>query len=140
MRATPITLIQRPKRVATFCDLIVGRWSGVDRTRPLFGATPCTHDLIWSDDPRDAAYNTALRNRAHDHSHERLFRADPLYDLIGVLDYNSDPVVRGAGSAIFLHQWRKPRHPTEGCVAFSRANLRYVLETWTPRSRVIIRP
>jgi L,D-peptidoglycan transpeptidase YkuD (ErfK/YbiS/YcfS/YnhG family) len=94
---------------------------------------------IWSDDPADPAYNTGLTAFAHPYSHEALRRADALYDTVAVLDYNRAPVVPGAGSAIFLHIWRKPRHPTEGCVAFDRFDLVDILSRWTDRSRVIVR-
>lgn len=91
----------------------------------------------WSDDPADPAYNTAVR-LPHPASHERLRRADPMYDLIGVLDWNRDPVVPGRGSAIFLHVWRGPRRPTAGCVAFAASDLVWILARWTPASRVIV--
>ncbi len=91
----------------------------------------------WSDDPADPAYNTLVR-LPHEPSHERLRRADPLYDLVGVLDWNRDPVRPGQGSAIFLHLWRRPRRPTAGCVAFRAPDLLWILARWTPRSRVIV--
>ncbi|PZQ52661.1 MAG: hypothetical protein DI556_00265 [Rhodovulum sulfidophilum] len=91
----------------------------------------------WSDDPADPAYNTAVR-LPRPASHERLRRADPMYDLIGVLDWNRDPVVPGRGSAIFLHVWRGPRRPTAGCVAFAASDLVWILARWTPASRVIV--
>ena len=94
---------------------------------------------IWSDDPRDPHYNTLQAAWAHPFGHERLRRADPLYDAIADLSYNRGPIEPGKGSAIFMHIWRKPRHPTEGCVAFSRQNLEFILTNWTARSRVIIR-
>jgi L,D-peptidoglycan transpeptidase YkuD (ErfK/YbiS/YcfS/YnhG family) len=47
--------------------------------------------------------------------------------------------VPGRGSAIFLHVWRRPRHPTAGCIAFARADLAFILARWTPRSRVVVR-
>ena len=106
-----------------------------DRTQGPGSAIPMT--AIWSDAPQDPGYNTMQLGPNPNHSHERLRRADPLYDLIGVLDYNRHPVVPGAGSAIFLHIWRKPRHPTEGCIAFSRPDLHWILSNWTDRSRVI---
>ena len=77
----------------------------------------------WSDDPADPAYNRPVL-RPHRFGHEALRRADPMYDLVAVLDWNRHPVVPGRGSAIFLHVWRKPRHPTAGCVAFRRARPR----------------
>ena len=92
----------------------------------------------WSDDPADPAYNGPVA-RPHVRSHEAMFRPDRLYDLVAVLDWNRAPVVPGRGSAIFLHAWRKPRHPTAGCVAFAARDLAWVLSRWTSRSRVIVR-
>ena len=92
----------------------------------------------WSDDPADPAYNRLVRWPARG-SAERLRRADPLYDLVAVTDFNRAPVRAGAGSAIFLHLRRGPHHPTAGCLGFRRADLAWVLARWTPRSRVLIR-
>jgi L,D-peptidoglycan transpeptidase YkuD (ErfK/YbiS/YcfS/YnhG family) len=92
----------------------------------------------WSDDPGDPAYNRPVR-RPHRFRHEALRRADRQYDLVAVLDFNRCPPVPGRGSAIFLHVWRSPRHPTAGCIAFRRADLAWILARWTPRSRVVLR-
>lgn len=92
----------------------------------------------WSDDPADPAYNRPVR-RPHPHSHEILRRADRQYDLLAITDWNADPVVPGAGSAIFLHGWRAPRHPTAGCIALGPRALRWILARWTPRSRLVVR-
>lgn len=94
--------------------------------------------LGWSDDPGDPEYNRPVR-RPHRFSHEALRRADPQYDLLAVTDWNRNPIAAGAGSAIFLHVWRGPRHPTAGCVAFRRSDLLWILSRWTPRSRVVVR-
>jgi L,D-peptidoglycan transpeptidase YkuD (ErfK/YbiS/YcfS/YnhG family) len=48
-------------------------------------------------------------------------------------------VVPGRGSAIFLHVWRKPRHPTAGCIAFARDDLAWILAHWQRASRVVAR-
>ncbi len=94
---------------------------------------------IWSDDATDPAYNHRLSARAHPFNHERLFRADHLYDVFAILDFNWPLAVPGDGSAIFLHHWRAPRHPTAGCIAFAPRVLGFILEHWTPHSRVVIR-
>lgn len=70
----------------------------------------------WCDDPLHADYNRPIR-RPHDARHEALWRADGLYDVIGVLGWNDAPVVRERGSAIFLHVARPDLAPTEGCIA-----------------------
>ncbi len=73
----------------------------------------------WSDDPSDPDYNRRVR-RPHRFGHEALRRADRMYDLVAVLDWNRHLPVKGRGSAIFLHVWRGPRQPTAGCIAFRR--------------------
>jgi L,D-peptidoglycan transpeptidase YkuD (ErfK/YbiS/YcfS/YnhG family) len=50
-----------------------------------------------------------------------------VYDLIGVLGWNDAPVVKGRGSAIFLHVARWDYAPTEGCVALALPDLSRLL-------------
>lgn len=78
---------------------------------------------LWSDDPRDPAYNTRVV-APHRFSHERLRRGDRLYDLVWVLDWNRHPPVPGRGSAIFAHRWRRPGRPTAGCLGLHPRDLR----------------
>lgn len=80
----------------------------------------------WCDDPADAAYNRFVR-LPYPARHEALWRDDPLYDLVGVLGWNDEPVTRGRGSAIFIHLARPDYGPTEGCIALARADLVTVL-------------
>ena len=80
----------------------------------------------WCDDPSDPRYNRPVRLPYPGH-HEELWRQDGLYDIVGVLGWNDAPVVRGLGSAIFLHVARPDYTPTEGCVALSAPDLRAVL-------------
>lgn len=94
----------------------------------------------WSDDPKDPAYNTEISKLFHGFSHERLCRADPLYDRFAILDFNWPKPISGAGSAIFLHIWRKPRHPTEGCIAFAPEVFEWILSSWHPEARVFVKP
>ncbi|WP_270936859.1 L,D-transpeptidase family protein [Falsiroseomonas oryzae] len=81
----------------------------------------------WCDDPAHRSYNRPVR-LPFDASHEKLWRDDHLYDVIGVLGWNDDPVERGRGSAIFLHQAWPDYRPTEGCVALAPRDLRALLE------------
>ena len=96
------------------------------------------HDL-WSDDSADPHYNHALFALDHRFSHERLRRADPLYDLVLFSDWNWPDASPGHGSAIFVHAWRRPRYPTAGCIAFRPDHLFWIAEHWTDRSRIIVR-
>ena len=91
----------------------------------------------WCDDPADPRYNTLVKGPI-DVSSEDMSRDDALYDLVGVVNYNRDPIIAGKGSAIFIHQWRAPNHPTEGCVAFAREDLMWIATNWQPNTRLII--
>jgi L,D-peptidoglycan transpeptidase YkuD (ErfK/YbiS/YcfS/YnhG family) len=76
----------------------------------------------WCDDPADAAYNQPVR-LPYPARHERLWLDSHLYDLVVVIGHNDDPVVKSAGSAVFLHLARDDWGPTEGCIAFRREDL-----------------
>ena len=64
---------------------------------------------------------------------------EPLYDLVVVIGYNTDPVVPGRGSAIFLHVAREDFAPTAGCVAIPREPLARLLGLLGPGSTITIR-
>ena len=87
---------------------------------------PLAPDDGWCDDPSHRDYNRMVR-LPHDGRCEELWRADGLYDLVGVLGWNDTPVVRGQGSAIFLHVARPDYAPTDGCVALALGDLRRLL-------------
>ena len=117
---------------------IVGMLYRADRMpRPTPWARPIGPGDLWSDDTGDRAYNHLVR-APHPFSHEKLHRADPLYDLILITDWNWPNATAGRGSAIFLHQWRRPRYPTEGCVAFRRDHMKWIARRITPGTRLII--
>ena len=69
-----------------------------------------------------------------------LWRADAIYDLILVIGHNDDPVVKGAGSAVFVHVARPDWSGTEGCVAFQVEDLRWILARADAASAVRIQP
>jgi L,D-peptidoglycan transpeptidase YkuD (ErfK/YbiS/YcfS/YnhG family) len=80
----------------------------------------------WCDDPAHPAYNRPVRLPINA-SAEALWRDDAVYDVIGVLGWNDDPVLPGQGSAVFLHVARENFAPTEGCVALAVKDLLHVL-------------
>ncbi|MBU2890089.1 L,D-transpeptidase family protein [Celeribacter halophilus] len=108
-----------------------------DRIFSLQGNKIGPRDL-WCDATDHPAYNHLTRAPIKA-SHERMRRADRLYDLVLITDWNWPDATPGKGSAIFVHRWRKPRHPTEGCVAFRADHLRWIAERVTPKTRLIIR-
>jgi L,D-peptidoglycan transpeptidase YkuD (ErfK/YbiS/YcfS/YnhG family) len=89
---------------------------------PGFRVEPLSPADGWCDDPTHLDYNRPVA-LPHPARHEALWRQDGIYDLIGVLGWNDDPVQRGRGSAIFLHVARPGLAPTEGCIALPLADL-----------------
>lgn len=121
------------------CHRVVGMLYRADRMkRPGRWAVPIGPFDLWSDDPRDAAYNSPV-HAPYAASHERLARPDPLYDLVLVTDWNMKPALPGHGSAIFIHRWRRPGYPTAGCVAMAPESLLWVATRLWPGARLIVR-
>ncbi|WP_371155629.1 L,D-transpeptidase [Jannaschia sp. 2305UL9-9] len=117
---------------------IVGMLYRPDRmARPADWAVPIRPGDLWCDDPAHEDYNLMVR-APFAASAERLARADPLYDLVILTDWNWPRAERGAGSAIFLHRWRRPGFPTEGCVAFDPVHLRWIARRITFGTRLIV--
>lgn len=100
--------------------------------------TPLRPDFGWVDDPNDRNYNR-LVYLPYSASHEEMWRGDALYDIVVVIGYNTDPVVPGAGSAIFLHVARPDYAPTEGCIAVGQDDLVKLLGLLGPDSTITIR-
>jgi L,D-peptidoglycan transpeptidase YkuD (ErfK/YbiS/YcfS/YnhG family) len=89
----------------------------------------------WCEDPRHGRYNCGIRLPSSA-GHERMWRDDRLYDIVGVLDWNMRPRIRGRGSAIFLHRCRAGFGPTAGCVALRPGDLRRLLAIAGPRPEI----
>jgi L,D-peptidoglycan transpeptidase YkuD (ErfK/YbiS/YcfS/YnhG family) len=117
---------------------IVGLLYRPDRmARPTDWAVPIRPGDLWSDDPTHEDYNLMVRT-PYPHSHEALRRADPLYDLVLLTDWNWPYAERGRGSAIFLHRWRRPGYPTEGCIGFRPDHLRRIVGLIRYETRLIV--
>jgi L,D-peptidoglycan transpeptidase YkuD (ErfK/YbiS/YcfS/YnhG family) len=72
----------------------------------------------------------------HPGSHEKLWRADNLYDIFIVLGHNDDPPEPGRGSAIFLHVTAENYPSTEGCVAVAFDDLVWLARELGPETMV----
>lgn len=117
---------------------ITGLWYRKDRLhQPAPWARAIGPADLWCDDPGHDLYNQPAR-APFSASHERLRRADSLYDVILTTDWNWPLSQPGFGSAIFLHQWRAPRFHTAGCLAFSRTDLLWIARRAAPGTRLII--
>ncbi|QBF33792.1 L,D-transpeptidase [Thalassococcus sp. S3] len=117
---------------------LVGMLYRPDRmARPTDWARPIRPGDLWSDDISDPDYNMMVHS-PHRFGHEKLRRGDPLYDLVILTNWNWPYPVKGRGSAIFIHQWRRPGYPTEGCIALRRDHLRQIAKRITFETRLFV--
>ena len=91
----------------------------------------------WCDDVASDDYNRPVAF-PFKYSAERLFRDDGIYDIVCVINYNSDPVIKGKGSAIFLHIARNDYSGTEGCIALQQNDLIQLLSQINSQTRISI--
>ena len=81
-----------------------------------------TKKMGWCNDPTSKQYNK-LVYFSTSYRYEKLYRKENTYDIILVLNYNMNPIVKNKGSAIFIHVAKKNYKKTEGCVALSKIHL-----------------
>ena len=74
------------------------------------------------DDPSSTFYNRQIK-LPNKFGHEKLYRKDNLYDLILVLNYNINPIIKNKGSAIFIHVAKKNYKNTKGCITLKKKHL-----------------
>ena len=78
---------------------------------------PIKNNMAWSDDPNNIEYNKLIETK--NYHKEALYRDDNIYNLILIINYNTNPVIPNKGSAIFLHVSTKDYKPTNGCIAIN---------------------
>ena len=97
-----------------------------------------TENDTWIDEPASPRYNTWVNGPVPKESHEKMRRKDDLYRLGIVIEYNTNPVVPGLGSAIFVHNWESYGRPTSGCVSFAPADLARIVAWLDPQKNPAI--
>ena len=66
------------------------------------------------------------------------FKKNDIYDLILVLNYNMNPIIKFKGSAIFIHVAKKNYRPTAGCIGLKKKNLIYLISKINIKEKIII--
>ena len=77
---------------------------------------------ICCDNPKHHNYNKIFETKNLNLG-EKLWRKDFLYDIVVIIGYNDNPVIKSKGSAIFLHLSKKNVITTEGCIAIEKKNM-----------------
>jgi L,D-peptidoglycan transpeptidase YkuD (ErfK/YbiS/YcfS/YnhG family) len=96
-------------------------------------------DDVWVDDPNAKDYNRWVKkSETRSTSYEIMKRDDNLYKYGIVIEYNTDPIIKGNGSAIFLHIWKGAGTSSAGCVAVSEEDIIKILGWIDPAASPLI--
>jgi len=94
-------------------------------------------DMGWCDDPKSRDYNKLIK-LPYAYSYEKIFRKENNYDIILILNYNMNPVIKNKGSAIFIHIAKKNYKKTEGCIALKKAHLLKIIKRINKNTKIKI--
>ena len=85
----------------------------------------------WCDDIKSNYYNKYIRinnSRSLNVNYESLWREDNAYDLVIETSYNTKPIIKDKGSAIFIHCSFVDFRTTSGCVALKKRDLMFIIK------------
>tara|TARA_X000000950_G_C13375178_1_gene442015 strand:+ start:18 stop:518 length:501 start_codon:yes stop_codon:yes gene_type:complete len=94
-------------------------------------------NMGWCDDPKSKNYNKLIKS-PYPYSYEKLYKKENIYDIILVLNYNMNPIIKNKGSAIFIHVAKKNYKKTEGCVALKKSDLLKIIKVLKRNTTVMI--
>ena len=90
----------------------------------------------WCDDPNNINYNKEIKLNKKIKA-EKLYRKDKIYDIIVIINYNTQRIIKNKGSAIFIHVTDDYK-PTKGCIALSLRDLEILLKIIKRNSKIKI--
>ena len=105
---------------------VLYRKDRVKKIKTKLKKTIIKKNMGWCNDIESNQYNKLIRLPSS-YSHEKLYKKENIYDIILVLNYNMNPIIKNKGSAIFIHVSKKNYKGTEGCVALKKIHLIKVL-------------
>jgi L,D-peptidoglycan transpeptidase YkuD (ErfK/YbiS/YcfS/YnhG family) len=97
-----------------------------------------TKEDKWIDDPNSADYNKYVSGFTTAKSFENLLLKNDAYKYCTVIEYNTNPVIKGKGSAIFLHLAIKKPFFTAGCVAIKEEYMKLIVNWLDPKENPTI--
>ena len=92
-----------------------------------FQTIPINKNSGWCDDIRSTYYNKFIKF-PFSYSAEFLYREDDIYNIVCIISYNTNPIIKNKGSAIFLHVANSDYAETAGCLALKQNDLIELLQ------------
>ena len=95
-------------------------------------------NMGWCDSPKSKKYNQEI-SFPFKFSAEKLYRKDRIYDFFINIKYNHFPIIKGKGSAIFLHLSNKNYKATKGCIGLQKKDFLKILPFINKRTKIFIK-
>lgn len=92
-----------------------------------------TKEDKWIDDVNSVDYNKHVSGSTNAKSYENLFLKNDAYKYCMVIEYNTNPIIKGKGSAIFFHLGINNPSFTAGCVAIDEENMESIIHWLDPK-------
>ena len=94
-------------------------------------------NMGWCNDSTSKKYNQEI-SFPFKYRAEKLYRKDNIYDIFINIKYNYCPIVKGKGSAIFLHLTNINYKPTSGCIAITKKDFLKILPLINKKTKISI--
>jgi len=94
-------------------------------------------NMGWCDDPNSRFYNKLIYF-PFEGSAEKLYLKKNIYDVILILNYNLNPIIKNKGSAIFLHIANADYSGTAGCLALKKDDIIELLQNINTNTKIHI--
>ena len=108
------------------------------QTNTLLENQQTTREDKWIDDVNSKDYNKHISGFTEAKSFENLLLDTDVYKYCTVIEYNTNPVIKGKGSAIFFHLALKQRSYTAGCVAIKEEYMKLMVNWLDPKQNPTI--
>jgi L,D-peptidoglycan transpeptidase YkuD (ErfK/YbiS/YcfS/YnhG family) len=91
----------------------------------------------WCDDSKSKFYNKLIKFPSKFNA-EKFWLKENIYDVVLIINYNMNPVVKQKGSAIFLHIAKKNYLGTKGCIAISKKDMTLLINKINSKTKIKI--
>jgi len=95
-------------------------------------------NMGWCDDIKSKKYNQEIYF-PFKYSAEKLYINKKIYNIFINIKYNYSSVIKGKGSAIFLHLTDKKYKPTKGCIAIQEKDFMKILPLINKNTKILIK-
>ena len=93
-------------------------------------------NMFWCDDVKSKYYNKLIRSNKIGRC-EKMLRRDNKYNLLIIINYNTQNTIKNKGSAIFIHLTENYKK-TKGCIALKEKDMLILLKIINKKTKIKI--